>query len=666
MAKDLELKVVAKKDSVQLAELAAEFEALNKTVDDNSKSLQKNASFSKTLDAQIEKTKKQVRDLGIEADKTGNVDVFRNLRNAEKNLAGLERLKKQLSTALDVKIDVNGDTNSRGGFLANLGGSLKNLVTGAGLKGVQAGDAFGEGFSGAAKAFLTSGAGFVLLPAVAVIADEAAAVVGAGLTAGIGAGGLALGIAGAFQDPQVKQAAGSLGTTLKGTLAEAGQSFVDPVRTAILDLDQAAFEGSDQVAKAVAPLSNAVIPLEKGIEGLVSSALPGLTKGFADAEPVLEQVGKELPGLGRAIGDTVGKISSNVSENKAAIQLTFQLIDKTIEGLGTLLHTATDVFGGILTAAQPIAHFDKAVFGWLPVVGDQVHHASDQVDALNKTLNDTSTSSASAGSGAQAYTSQLGDMRSATLAAADAEARLTAQFDDQVNKLLSLENAEDAYQKGLNDLSDALSRNTLSLRGNSDDAIQNRQAIRDLIADAERARQAAIDHAGGVDASSTAIKAANDAYEVNIKKLEALGVQLGLRKTDLDAIIGEYDIDIVVKTSGTAPTHINKDGSISVGKIKGFATGGRYNPGQPIIVGEKGPELLVPDAPGRIIPNLPAPTPFVAGSAALGGGGRQQIDVNLSVSSGGGSQIEQFFATVLARMAATGALKISSRAVIPG
>ena len=47
-----------------------------------------------------------------------------------------------------------------------------------------------------------------------------------------------------------------------------------------------------------------------------------------------------------------------------------------------------------------------------------------------------------------------------------------------------------------------------------------------------------------------------------------------------------------------------------IGKIFGFANGGRPPVGRPSIVGERGPELFVPDTAGTVVPNH-----------ALGGGG---------------------------------------------
>ena len=40
-----------------------------------------------------------------------------------------------------------------------------------------------------------------------------------------------------------------------------------------------------------------------------------------------------------------------------------------------------------------------------------------------------------------------------------------------------------------------------------------------------------------------------------------------------------------------------------VNKIKGFEQGGRPPVGQPSMVGERGPELFIPDRAGTIVPN---------------------------------------------------------------
>ena len=63
---------------------------------------------------------------------------------------------------------------------------------------------------------------------------------------------------------------------------------------------------------------------------------------------------------------------------------------------------------------------------------------------------------------------------------------------------------------------------------------------------------------------------------------------------------------------------------ISVGKLFGFADGGRPPINRPSIVGEKGPELFVPRTAGSIVPSSLTP-------GALSGGG-QSVVINQNLN----------------------------------
>ena len=58
------------------------------------------------------------------------------------------------------------------------------------------------------------------------------------------------------------------------------------------------------------------------------------------------------------------------------------------------------------------------------------------------------------------------------------------------------------------------------------------------------------------------------------------------------------------------------------------AMGGPVTAGSPYLVGERGPELFVPDASGSIIPNHDLP---MAGGSALGGGPTYVVNVTAGV-----------------------------------
>jgi hypothetical protein len=64
----------------------------------------------------------------------------------------------------------------------------------------------------------------------------------------------------------------------------------------------------------------------------------------------------------------------------------------------------------------------------------------------------------------------------------------------------------------------------------------------------------------------------------------------------------------------------------------GRATGGPVSPGRAYVVGERGPELFVPTASGRVETGMP------------GGGGRRDVRVSITVNAGGGSGASQALA----------------------
>lgn len=84
------------------------------------------------------------------------------------------------------------------------------------------------------------------------------------------------------------------------------------------------------------------------------------------------------------------------------------------------------------------------------------------------------------------------------------------------------------------------------------------------------------------------------------------------------------------------PSKIPGAGVVSgIGSALGFASGGRPPLGVPFWVGERGPELMVLDQPGTVIPNHQVRTPArrpVATAAAGGGGGDTYVIVHVAGS----------------------------------
>ena len=103
--------------------------------------------------------------------------------------------------------------------------------------------------------------------------------------------------------------------------------------------------------------------------------------------------------------------------------------------------------------------------------------------------------------------------------------------------------------------------------------------------------------------------------------------------TDSFASLGDLAGDILDDVTGAADNigiHLGIDlsdfrRSVNVGSVhgkdpEGRASGGRVNPGVPYIVGERRPELFVPDIAGTILPDVPTPRNIVA----------PQVNINVS------------------------------------
>jgi len=88
----------------------------------------------------------------------------------------------------------------------------------------------------------------------------------------------------------------------------------------------------------------------------------------------------------------------------------------------------------------------------------------------------------------------------------------------------------------------------------------------------------------------------------------------------LGSIAGTYHANISVGYEG--PAGINPNAPYIPGH---FAAGGPVSAGAPIVVGEEGPELFMPNSAGNIVPN------DVAFGGSLGGGAQQTISIVIPV-----------------------------------
>jgi hypothetical protein len=571
MAKDLVLDVIARKNSKELSLLADEFEKLSKQVDDSGKSMQKTTTFSKFLEDQIAKTKGQVRQLGQEFERTGNKDVFAALKGAEKNLKSLESLSKQVAKAVDTGFEEGSQKGIQ--FLGNAFGSLPP----------QAQVAVGAGIAGA-----------IVLSSTAI-----GAAINGVLLAGVGLGGVATGVVAQLHDAAVQKAFDELKSTASGVLIDSTRAFA-PVLVDAAHMFRDEFTRAEPVLeKAFDKLAPHAEKVFAGLEKFGEKAAPGFLEALDASGPILDELARDLPGLGAAFSTFFHSLSQGAGGARDGLHSLLAIVEGTVEGVGYLLE-------GLSKGYETLSAFGDFMSGDFAGAGarmaEVLHGGAKGADDLTRGLGGTARAAEAAAAGLQKMNGELSHL---------------------LGNQLSADQANAKFKEDLLSLRDNLDANSRSLADNSLAGLHNQDVIRGLIGDAQQARDAQIQMAGGANASKAAVDAANATYDNAIAAIEAMGVKAGLSKRDLDKLAGTYYVNVIeaisaINSSGlaqnVAPHDVNRYGSAGH-----RAGGGPVKLGQTYVVNEYGVETFTPAQDGYITP---------AGSG--GGTDRFQIDLTLN------------------------------------
>lgn len=630
MARELVLEVVARKNSKDLNALADDFDKAARKAESAGKSFDKTATFSKHLDDQIAETRKQVRSLGEEFDKTGNKDVFANLRGAQTNLKSLERIKKDLSSALGQAGDDGGKSFKQRFENAIGSNALLKSVSGAlgGLSGIWS----------------------VVTPLLVAGAPVAGAAIGAALLTGVGLAGIGAGIAGQLHDPAVDKAATDIGKSLKDQFTNATVAFKVPM-VAALNLVEGEVRklgpGLKQTFDQLAPLT---ATLGQGLSGFIDKLAPSLEKAAIAGKPLVELLANRLPGLGAALGNIFDAASRNASEAKDVLNILLNVVDVVINGVA---------FGiDVLSKAFDIAKFATLGLGVLADVGKT---GKDSGNAVTDAFNGAKTS--------------LSGYSDEAAQAAAATQQLNKDITNLFNETLNVDQANIQLKGDMAGLKGQLDAHSKSLDTNTAAGRNNASALLQIAQDAERAREAAIQQAGGENASKEAVDAANAKYQAQIGKLEALAIKLGLGKDAVKALLDKYkelanSPDITKQIYIT--THFSQVGGSGPAKNKliPFAHGGIRKaqfglfipPSDPgtVLTGEPqtGGEVLAPMRGNSVVRQaalLNAAGANYGLNVTRGGVASRTVNVVFAASAGAGD-IERAVLAMMSRAVANGAI----------
>lgn len=461
---------------------------------------------------------------------------------------------------------------------------------------------FVGGFEGIGEAAQPGLIGALVAFAPLVGASIAGAVIGA-----VGVGGIAGGFLLAAKNPQVQSAAKSLGTSLSGELKEAAKPFTESalggigaVKSALNTIN---FGG---IFKDLAPQSGAIIG---GVTRLIRD-LGGAIEDIAkNSGPVIDAIGNEIGDFGGVIASGLESLSDNGDDAAKALKDLFAIINGGTSLVFGLVNGLTEVYGvfndllklGIIGAYEQISSEQTQVAGTAVDVANAMIAAAESTDTQTKASKDQ----------AQALLGQR-----------DALVAVNNELRAQVDPAFAVLNATDQVR----DAHDAAAKAVKKYGENSE---QGRAATRKL-AEAALDLQGDVGKLGGSFDGKLSPSMKRTLKAAGLTKGEIAEVQAELKraKAAADAYAGTYKATIITGyTYEVGGQDYNREAHRAqyTGKR---AAGGPVARGLPYLVGENGPEIVIPDTSGRVL-SAGASRGLVA-TAAVGG---------MRGSYGGGSQV---------------------------
>jgi hypothetical protein len=589
---DLILNILSRSDKRGLTETADGLDDLGDKADKTGKKFKGMGEESRHLDEEIVKSKQRIRELGEEFDKTGNKELFPQLRKERGNLINLEKIKKDLGQAGD-----------EGGLI------------------------FGSKFMNSVSGFQPTGMVQWLVGAAVLAAPAVGAAVSAAVLLALGGGTLAGGIILAAKDPAVKTAFDTLGAEVSSDLTDASRVFVEPLVHSAGILRTAWGEVGSDIADDFDAVAPSVEHLAAGVAGFARNVMPGFNDAVQRSAPLLNQLGDDtLPRMGTAIGTFFSTISAGAPGAQAFFADLTTGVDLSIKQLGAVTLALSKLYeegrsgsvkGSLLTGTLNLwtDALDKLDGG-----GNKVHKS---FQLLHQDGDDVAASVNRIGLGAALTSDQFSKLSGQISATAQTSDQLAgAMVDRLLGATMSLDQATLGFAEAQTRLGQAITDGGRELDIHTEKGQANRTAVLGAV-------QANIAQYDALIRSGAGAEQAAAAYDANTAALEAQLHKAHFTQAEIDGLIGKYrsvpdNVDTDVRTHGLQEA-INSledairlanhlDGRVSVLTIEerhrttydnatapsnvshGMAKGGVIRAAQGLVSG-----ILAPRSPGTLI-----------------------------------------------------------------
>jgi hypothetical protein len=494
------------------AKAAAAMKLLKGNVTEVSESIDKVGDRSQALsllDSRIRSTRTEVRKLGDEFVKTGDIDVFKKLGQSQGNLSALTAIRKKLASALE-------------------DGLKEGVQRGGPAAASSFGDLFEGGMVNALKSPAIAAAAGVLALAIGPLIGSA---VGGAIIAAGGAGVAALGVAGAFQaDPErVGAAWQSEISRIEAEWVHASTAFVGPTTDAIHRLGNAIHDIG--IKDLLGDAAGLVEPLSKGVAGFTTGLGRGLDALVSKAGPLIEVLKTELPEVGRSIELSLSMIAGGNKGAADGLRDILHVLEAVIVGFGGAIRFTEDLYHGIKSIGEAV----RGVTDDLVVAKTLTDFFSPEpVKAYAVSLDGAAHGMDRFGDSAQDTAINMTELSNAlTKGDLTLESLAATMVGKVFNALMGIDQATLSFAESLTRVRDSIKENGKSLDIHTAKGQANREAILGAVNANMQLYQAQI--SSGVSAEEASKK-----YDDNTAALERQLTKAGYTKQQIQDLIGKY------------------------------------------------------------------------------------------------------------------------------
>ncbi len=545
-----------------------------------------------------------LKDLGFD-----EIDIKANPREALAAIEATELKLKELSgdaATVEVKVKTERARSELSRFKKQLGDIAGDVGTDAGPKVAQA-------VSGSLLKTLgpaLAGAGVALAPFLG------AAISGA-IIGGAGAGGVIGGVLLASRDARVETAGKALGKRFLSSLETDASPFIDPLLKGIDTLDAALGREEGHIRSIFANASRYVEPLIGGLVGFLDPVIGGFDDLVAHAGPVIAAIRIGLSDVGRAVGDVFHSLADDGQSAAAAIYASFQIVANGIRVVGLLLNAFTETFGWIISVEEKlgvISDDGKKALAAIRAAGDAAAGSGQNLGSVFQGLAPTLKQVDAA---ADPLAKSMQDVAAAGRAVQDANAGLFASNTSVAEALKTANEQIGKHHKGLSaDTAagrtnrTALSNVATALKANYDAYV----AINGVTPGTQRkaddlrtkfynlARQTGVSAAKARELTNSILGIpAGKTVNIHANTHDAAG-RIAALKAQIRSIPSYKQIDVAIRVTGTSASRSAVAAALGKQSLPGRASGGPVARGVAYLVGERRPELFVPDTDGTILP----------------------------------------------------------------